>query len=617
MSSSAPAPAIAALLQQGYAAHRAGDWDTAERCYRQVLQQLPAEPDALQLLGLVAKRRGDLVLAEDCWRRSLAVRPLQPNVLNNLANLLDASGRTAEAESCLQSAIALQPGYADAHYNLARIRHARGDRAGAEAALAAALAASAQPSAGMTLLRARLLSEQGRLEEALAVLDQALAAGGATAALHHNRAVLLQRLGRAAAALEGHLAAQRLGADDADVHYNLGNTLQTLGRHEEALQAYRRALQRQPGHALALYDIARLRLRLDDPEPFAELEAEHRRPGSGATAAGIVAHLLWRAERFEEAAGWFRAALEREPRVARYLGGLGRCLVRLGEIDEGLAGQRQALALAPDDAELWIDLAASLLVAGRPEEAGAAADEALRLAPRDQHAWALRGLAWRALGDPRESWLNDEDAFVGIHDLEPPSGWPSMPVFLAALGAELDPLHFDHRAPVDQTLRRGTQTVGTLFDQGHPLVDVLKQRIAEAVDRHIALLPADTNHPFLSRRAARWSFTDSWSSRLGTEGFHVDHVHPHGWLSGVVYLRVPARCADTAAREGWLRFGRPHLELSRLGLGELARCHVPPAPGRLVLFPSMMWHGTTPFSGNEDRLTIAFDLVPDEGRAGR
>jgi ectoine hydroxylase-related dioxygenase (phytanoyl-CoA dioxygenase family) len=38
--------------------------------------------------------------------------------------------------------------------------------------------------------------------------------------------------------------------------------------------------------------------------------------------------------------------------------------------------------------------------------------------------------------------------------------------------------------------------------------------------------------------------------------------------------------------------------------------HVRPAPGKLVLFPSYMWHGTEPFTTDESRMTIAFDVVP-------
>ena len=35
---------------------------------------------------------------------------------------------------------------------------------------------------------------------------------------------------------------------------------------------------------------------------------------------------------------------------------------------------------------------------------------------------------------------------------------------------------------------------------------------------------------------------------------------------------------------------------------------VEPEPGRLVLFPSYMWHGTRPFAEGE-RMTVAFDVA--------
>jgi Putative 2OG-Fe(II) oxygenase len=37
---------------------------------------------------------------------------------------------------------------------------------------------------------------------------------------------------------------------------------------------------------------------------------------------------------------------------------------------------------------------------------------------------------------------------------------------------------------------------------------------------------------------------------------------------------------------------------------------VQPVLGRLVLFPSYMWHSTVPFRGPTPRTTIAFDVVP-------
>ena len=59
--------------------------------------------------------------------------------------------------------------------------------------------------------------------------------------------------------------------------------------------------------------------------------------------------------------------------------------------------------------------------------------------------------------------------------------------------------------------------------------------------------------------------------------------------------------------QGWIRFGQPPF-ITDPPLP--AEHYVRPKPGRLVLFPSYMWHGTVPFTTDEARMTIAFDAVP-------
>jgi len=83
-------------------------------------------------------------------------------------------------------------------------------------------------------------------------------------------------------------------------------------------------------------------------------------------------------------------------------------------------------------------------------------------------------------------------------------------------------------------------------------------------------------------------------------------VHPQGWLSSACYVET----VEGPAREGWIKFGQPGVRT----LPALKAEHfVKPEPGMLVMFPSYMWHGTVPFSGDRSRLTLAFDLVPGGG----
>ena len=98
----------------------------------------------------------------------------------------------------------------------------------------------------------------------------------------------------------------------------------------------------------------------------------------------------------------------------------------------------------------------------------------------------------------------------------------------------------------------------------------------------------------------------SWSVRLSSQGFHINHFHGDGWISSAFYVALPPTLGDAANPAGWLTLGQPSEEL---GLN-LPPLHViEPKPARLVLFPSTLWHGTLPFSAGE-RLTVAFDIVP-------
>jgi hypothetical protein len=69
--------------------------------------------------------------------------------------------------------------------------------------------------------------------------------------------------------------------------------------------------------------------------------------------------------------------------------------------------------------------------------------------------------------------------------------------------------------------------------------------------------------------------------------------------------------ADSRSREGVLTFGEPSIATTPALHAEHV---VRPEVGMLVLFPSYFWHGTVPISGNQTRLTVAFDAVPDRPR---
>jgi hypothetical protein len=230
------------------------------------------------------------------------------------------------------------------------------------------------------------------------------------------------------------------------------------------------------------------------------------------------------------------------------------------------------------------------------------------MAPHDQSPWALLTLIWRLLEDPREAWLADYDQLVIAAEIATPPGWDSLDAFLADLATTLAQRHVMRDAPADQSLRGGTQTRGNLFASPDPVLRALRDGLIATVEAALAAVTPDATHPFRRRMTGRVEMAGSWSVRLRGQGYHISHIHHSGWLSSAFYVSVPAEIGGAHGGDaGKLLFGVPD---AALGL-DLSPCRiVTPAPGRLVIFPSYLWHGTAPFESAEARLSVAFDAVP-------
>jgi uncharacterized protein (TIGR02466 family) len=394
----------------------------------------------------------------------------------------------------------------------------------------------------------------------------------------------------------------------ADARYGRAVALGSLRREDEALAHLRDLLRDQPSHLPAHQYLNQLlyRRKADDEFLRSYDEAEARMPGTPYFALDKAVFLA-RAGRHQESLQHYDRVLALQPGQAFALAGRAAVLLKLDRVPEAVETYRRALALLPNDVSLLTGAAAAQLMNRQPHEAEMLAGIALSRDSRDQTALAVIGTAWRLTGDPRADDLYGFDSLVRVFDLEPPQGYADMAAFNRDLDAVLTSLHSDAREHIDQTLRNGTQTLGDLFSRGHPMIDALRSRFIEAIQRYVSELPSSPDHPFLARRSATFGFSGSWSSRLTSEGFHTNHIHPEGWISSAYYVVVPRAVSANSGKDGWIGFGAPSYDV---GLKEPVRRWVEPKPGRLVLFPSYMWHGTKPFQSEEHRTTIAFDVVP-------
>lgn len=472
------------------------------------------------------------------------------------------------------------------------------NRAGleAEALPLARAGAAAQPGdARMWQVLGLVLRRLDLLAEAVPALARASALAPADALVAHTHARAALEAGLPAVDLFER--ARLLAPADGAVLLGWVAACFAEGRLDEAIDGLDVQLRRNPhwfeGHGSA----ARLRWVRGEHDGFtASFDA--------ALAAQPADVMLWRElintlmqgylyERAEDAIARARAAAGPSPIFD------GLAAVVAAEQGRAELADRMFAALGPiEHLTMAVRYVRHLLRSGRPAEAAAFAD---RWADRDPDHLMVPYLsaAWRLTGDPRWQWLEGEERLVGIYDLA-----DRLP--MAALAERLRGLHLDLHQPLEQSLRGGTQTDGPLFSRIEPEIQALRAVIVETVERHVARLPPPAaGHPtLLSGRDGPVRFAGSWSVRLAGAGFHANHIHPAGWISSAFYAALPDAAMGGAGHAGWLSLG----EATELGLALPPIRLVEPKPGRLVLFPSTMWHGTRPFAEGE-RLTVAFDVA--------
>jgi len=162
------------------------------------------------------------------------------------------------------------------------------------------------------------LREAGRLDDALAACQRAVALEPGFYQARFNVGNLLREKGFLAEAATAYRAAIGVAPGIAEIHNNLGNVLKEMGSAGEALDCYRQALILKPDFADALYN---------------------------------AAQLLRDTGQVDEAIGALRSVVEAQPGMVEAHYDLGNLLKNRGDKAGALACYRNALQADPDYVE--------------------------------------------------------------------------------------------------------------------------------------------------------------------------------------------------------------------------------------------------------------------------
>ena len=375
-----------------------------------------------------------------------------------------------------------------------------------------------------------------------------------TALLHYEKAVVLKR-------------------HYVDAHDTLNKALWEHGRHANFLKSFDNAIDKLP--ALLI-----LRLR--------------------------QAYFRILAGKLDDAAAQLEDCLETFGPNARVYAELAGVKKQLDTGFDALPLYAKAYDLDATDTNMLKAYGRNLIGARQYERAADILTECKAIDSADQECLAFLSAAHSHVKPADAARVNDYEGLVQAFEPSPPAEYASLQDFNAALLRALQPYHRSEAAPLDQTLVRGTQTHGMLFNNKNKEIRQLEEMLRVCIKEYITHLKQVGPAEIKSRISDGFEFSGAWSVQLSEGGYHLDHVHSSGWISSVYYVEVPDDL-DENAHEGWLKFGDMHFDPNNTGPHRFIK----PVPGRLVLFPSYMLHGTVPIQKGKRRTTVAFDVVPN------
>jgi len=116
----------------------------------------------------------------------------------------------------------------------------------------------------------------------------------------------------------------------------------------------------------------------------------------------------------------------------------------------------------------------------------------------------------------------------------------------------------------------------------------------------------------LAVRDRAWIITGCWANINPAGGFHPPHIHPNNLVSGVYYLQIPPAADSIVFHDPRPQAHLLHPVTTRVVPELQSEIQVEAKPGRLLLFPSWLRHSVRPNFGNEERVSISFNVMLDD-----
>lgn len=571
-----------------------GSFEKAISYYQKAVRIKPNFAEAHNNMGVALKTTGQIELAVESYEKAIAAKPEYAGAYNNLGNILAGTGDVQAAGDKYKQALAIDPNSASAHNNLGLMLSALDDHKSAILSFRNAIHLKpeffeAHNNLGISLTKV------GDVTESINSYEKAVEIDPKFASAYDSIGRLRKRTGDSDNAIKSFEKAIKINPSYAEAHYNLGNTLRERNNFNDAVECYKTAISLNSSY----------------------LEA-HCNLG---VALGELGKLT-------EAAVCYKKAIIIKPKHAIAHSQLGGILNRLGNLDEAESSYRQALSIQPTHPDANYNFGLMLLENGK---FGEAAKHFKLCGNSNSESYMLRCFY---LEDKMTEFYEQLDklidkkvcnAMVGSfssraklrYGIETPNPFCVDPLkyvakidlnrvcdFERTFVASCKSILNDENTPYrnQNLIVNGKQTAGNLLAlNSESLREIEKVIRSEVYNYRCEFL--DSNEGMFINWPTDYSI-NCWLVSMKSGGELAAHIHEIGWISGSIYINVPAKSRIDSGNLVVC------LNSEKFQSGEAGGENIDVFTGALCLFPSSLLHYTVPFESEEERIVLAFDVVP-------
>ena len=397
---------IQEALQQGIVAHKAGQFQEADRLYNAVLSAHPNHPDASHNIGVLTVSVGKVEQALPFFKAALEANPRIPQFWLSYIDALIKLDHFASARSALDKAKGM--GFKGVGFNQVETILDTGDKA----ALGGAAKYINVPSEEIQSLihlynegqfvtvidKTRALTniypkaftlwnilgaankKIGKTVDALQAFKKSTQLNPNYAEGYKNLGITFEENDQYLEAIKAYSKAIEIMPNYAEAHNNMGNALQAQGKFNEAIQSYRKTLEIKPDYVDAHNNIGNAFKALDRKKEA--LDAYHKAlaidPGYAA-AYNNVGNILSSQNQSEEAVEAYNKAIQTNPDFSEAYNNLGNALKDQGKLQEAMEAYNRALIIEPVFAEAYNNIGIVLKEKGKISAAIKAYNKALAI----------------------------------------------------------------------------------------------------------------------------------------------------------------------------------------------------------------------------------------------